>query len=207
MLAYSANGQWEPGIGDPSVMGWVTVAAYFIGALLCGRTAWSHSRHATRSNSKGPAVFWSILAVGLVLLGVNKQLDLQTWLTLFAKRIALHEGWYSERRAVQGAFIGMVALGGAASLVGMRLLAGQLTRPVVMALAGAVFLGCFILIRASSFHHVDQMLGMDLGGLKVNWILELGSIGCIGAAAELASRRLRSRQVPGSARRAENGDY
>lgn len=167
-------------------MGWITVAGYFAAAVLCGRAAWK-ARGLTGSG-RGPLVFWSVLAVGLALLGVNKQLDLQTWLTLFAKRIAMQGGWYRERRAVQGAFIGIVALGGAAGLVGMRLLAGQVTRPIVIALAGAVFLGCFILIRASSFHHVDQMIGMDLGGLRVNWILELGSIALVGGAAWLACR-------------------
>lgn len=186
MLAYNANGRWEPGIGDPSAMGWATVLAYFVAALLCGIAAW---KYRDARSSRSPVVFWSILALGLGLLGVNKQLDLQTWLTLFVKRIAQNGGWYGERRAVQGAFIGMVALGGAAGLVGMRFLAGQLTRPILMALIGALFLGCFIIIRAASFHHVDQMLGMDLGGLRVNWILELGSITCIALAAMLAMRR------------------
>ncbi len=183
MLAYNVNGGWEPGIGDPSAMGWVTVVAYFVAALLCGMAAWKSK---TANPARSPIVFWSILAVGMGLLGVNKQLDLQTWLTLFAKRIALNGGWYGERRVVQGAFVGMVALSGAAGLVGMRFLAGQLTRPVLMALIGAVFLGCFIIIRAASFHHVDQMLGMDFGGMRLNWILELGSITCIAVAALLA---------------------
>ena len=34
----------------------------------------------------------------------------------------------------------------------------------------------FVVIRAASFHHVDALLASRLGGLKWNWILELGGI-------------------------------
>jgi hypothetical protein len=186
MLAFTDNDHWVPGIGDPTVAGWVTVAAYFVAAWLCWRAART-ARHYTPRKRRVPW-FWSAFGIVLVLLGFNKQLDLQTWLTLFAKHLALDEGWYLKRREFQAAFIAAVALAAVAALAGMRLLAGRSTPPIRLALAGGIFLGCFILIRASSFHHVDRMLGMDLGGLKVNWILELGSITCIGAAAGLALR-------------------
>ena len=32
------------------------------------------------------------------------------------------------------------------------------------------------MIRATSFHHVDQLLHVNLLGFKMNWILELGGI-------------------------------
>ena len=66
-------------------------------------------------------------------------------------------------------------------LIATRL--GQVTRRCRLALLGAAFLGCFIVIRAVSFHHVDQLLGLEYSGLRVNWILELGGIGCIALAA------------------------
>jgi hypothetical protein len=189
MFAFTDNDHWVAGIGDPTVAGWVTVAAYFCAALLCWRAA-----RATRVTSAGATEqtraswFWTAFATVLVLLGFNKQLDLQTWLTLFAKHLAVEEGWYFQRRLLQAAFIGAVAVAGATGLLGMRFLAGRTTGPSRLALAGGIFLGCFILIRASSFHHVDRMLGVNFGGLKVNWILELGSIACIGVAAALAAR-------------------
>jgi len=186
MLAFTADDHWEPGIGDPTVIGWVTVVAYFVAAFLCWRAA-------RKSSHSGPMFartrwFWWLFTVVLVLLGINKQLDLQTWLTLFGKHLAQTEGWYEQRRTYQAAFIGAVALAGLASLGAMAVLAGNTTRAKRLALAGGIFLGCFILIRASSFHHVDQMLGMDFEGIKVNWILELGGIACIGLAALFALR-------------------
>ena len=43
-------------------------------------------------------------------------------------------------------------------------------------LYGLAFLSAFIVIRATSFHHVDQLLHIHLLGFKINWILELGGI-------------------------------
>src|SRR5579862_622210 len=105
-LAFTADDHWEPGIGDPTVIGWVTVAAYFLAACLSFRAAWRSPR--ARRGWSGPRLFWGLFTVALVLLGINKQLDLQTWFTLFFKQVALHEGWYERRRPVQAAFIGAV---------------------------------------------------------------------------------------------------
>lgn len=54
-------------------------------------------------------------------------------------------------------------------------------RLVWVALSGIVLLFSFVVIRAASFHHVDQFLGA--GPFKMNWVLELGSIGIIAFAA------------------------
>jgi hypothetical protein len=194
LLAFTQDDHWEPGIGDPTVIGWVTVVAYFVAAWLC----WSCTHRYGKAGSgwSRPRVFWALVTLALVFLGFNKQLDLQTWLTLFGKHLAQNEGWYDQRRTYQAAFIGGVAVGGAFSLVGLRALVGRVTPPVRLALIGGVFLGCFILIRASSFHHVDQMLGMNFEGIKMNWVLELGSITLVAAAAAWELRRLRRPVLP-----------
>lgn len=166
-------------------MGWLTVLAYFGTASLCARSAWTAWRD---SSWRGGAWFWTFFTAGLVFLGINKQLDLQTWLTLTLRNAAIATGWYHDRRALQAVFVVLVAVTGMAGIVGLKRLAGRATRPILVALAGGVFLGCFILIRASSFHHVDQMLGMRLTGVKVNWLLELGSLACIAAAAWMEPR-------------------
>jgi hypothetical protein len=41
----------------------------------------------------------------------------------------------------------------------------------------------FVIIRAASFHHVDALLAARLGGMKWNWILELGGIAAVAAGA------------------------
>ena len=46
-----------------------------------------------------------------------------------------------------------------------------------------VFILGFVLIRALSFHHVNALLGSRLGGVKWNWIFELGGIAIVAVAA------------------------
>ena len=198
LLAFTADDKWEPGIGDPTVMGWVTVVGYVIAAVLCWRIAFL-ARSRTVLRAAGPQHmfgFWLSFAILMTLLGINKQLDLQTWFTLFGKHLALDEGWYEQRRAVQAVFIALVALGGLMSVATLFWFTRKILRETWLSLVGAVFLCCFVLVRAASFHHVDQMLGMELGGLKVNWILELGGILWIGISAWKNLRRLKSQPAP-----------
>jgi hypothetical protein len=65
---------------------------------------------------------------------------------------------------------------------------------VKFGLLGFILLLVFVLIRASSFHHIDLFLGLSFGGAKTNWILELGSIGIIFIAA-LASLFMPQKQI------------
>jgi hypothetical protein len=99
---------------------------------------------------------------------------------------------------VQTVFIGVVAAVSVAGMLGMIRLAGRPTKPVLIALCGGFFLGCFVLIRAASFHHVDQLLVLRLGGLKINWLLELGSIAWIALGAWLAIRSRPAVPPPGT---------
>jgi len=212
-------GAWSPGIGDPNVMGWVTVVAYLGAAYLCfavhrnwlasagptvkGRT-WGplalallgqRRRLAALPEAVRMSALWKALAIGLLLLGINKQLDLQTALTELGKILANKQGWYERRQRVQIDFIIAVALAGLWMLCSVLLLAGRNLPRLGLALVGIVFLCCFVAIRASSFHHVDRLLGADLGGLKINWIMELGGIALVGLGA-YGERRAFNRASP-----------
>ena len=175
ILARTVDGQWHPGIGDPTIGGWLTVVAYFVAALLAVRAA--RCSAATRVRA-----FWIVTAIILFLLCVNKQLDLQTWLTQFGRRTALAEEWYDQRAFVQRAFVAGVALAG----VAVAALAGWLVRKHLdelwLALAGGCLLIVFVIVRATSIHHVDELLGVTLANLPINFILENGGILTIVAA-------------------------
>ena len=180
---------WRPGIGDPTPVGWLTVAAYFLAAWLC--LAAARATRIDRQHPSQPATFWIAIAAALILLGINKQLDLQTLLTQIGREVARCQGWYDQRRTVQAAFIAAVTAACIAALATLALLARRSLQRLWLALVGIVFLVCFIAIRAASFHHVDRLLGLRLGGLKINWILELGGIGCVIICACANSFRLR----------------
>jgi hypothetical protein len=172
------DGRWHPGIGDPTAIGWITVGTYIVATVLCATCAWRESGDQRRCR------FWWALAAVMLLLGVNKQLDLQTWFTEVARDMAREDGWYDIRHQVQIAFIAVLAVLGLLSQVWLYRSLRDFGSEARLAAVGLAFLAVFVVTRAASFHHVDFLLGMELGGwLKVNALLELGGIGCIAWAA------------------------
>jgi hypothetical protein len=170
-------GRWSPGIGDPNVAGWLTVVLYLAAALACFWVA----RDIRRREGVAPLTrrefwLWGAFSILLGLLGVNKQLDLQTALTELGRMLARDQGWYARRAHVQKEFIaGLCVLAVVAGAALFMLLRRQ-GRHAKMAALGICFIGFFVLIRASSFHKVDNFLGSRLVHLRMNWILEMGGV-------------------------------
>lgn len=188
-------GSWSPGIGDPTFFGWLTVGVYLVASWLCHRaTRASHDvQGAPSTAARRLRALWSILAAVLLLLAINKQLDLQTALTELGRMSARTHGWYEYRRKFQVAFIAFVALSAVAAVgIAVRIARGLL-RDVGLALLGMVLLLAFIALRASSFHQIDALLGIRLSSVSLNVLLELGGISLIG----LQARRFVARSVPG----------
>ena len=177
------DGRWEPGIGDPTVVGWLTVVGYGFAAWTCWRAHSGRGMAARPAAAQATTRFWLLLAVSMALLGVNKQLDLQSLLTQVGRDIAVYDGWWERRRAVQAAFIAAVAIVGVLLVGLMAWLSWPLTRGRALALGGIGFLLVFVVTRASSFHHVDILLKETALGLRWNWILELSGIGLVAAGA------------------------
>jgi hypothetical protein len=182
-------GSWSPGIGDPTFIGWFTVVAYAAATFLCFRLRKRFSPDAD-SLRRQERRFWGAMTAILLFLCVNKQLDLQTAMTEFFRGAARREGWYGQRAKFQIAFIAAMAL---ALPITACLLLGflrRLPRSTKHAGLGLILLGIFVLIRAASFHHIDQILGSRVLLLRTNWILELGGIAII-----LISGRRRWREL------------
>ncbi len=183
------SGHWKPGPGDPTVMGWATVAGYALASLLCIWTAmrWRHDQSAARSNKS--AVFWLTLGIIMFALAINKQLDLQMWFWQTGKTFAKAHGVYGQRRLIQLASLGCIAL----IATGVFLHFLRITRGAygqyALALFGVLFTLSFVIIRASSLHHVDALLGWHVGGLKMNFILENTGIFLVIIAAARAVRQ------------------
>lgn len=168
-------GNWSPGIGDPTMGGWLTVLLYVIATW----AIWQLLRQWNRSDVRGGTHerwFWRVLLVGLALLTVNKQLDLQSALTEFARILADRQGWYADRRSVQLAFIaGVMVMGLTLFALTLNLTWGA-PSSTLSALLGTTGLLVFVVVRAASFHHVDTLLGRSVAGLQVNWLMEMGGL-------------------------------
>lgn len=170
--------RWSPGLGDPSIFGWITVALYIVAAamsLLRARDGFS-GRYPQFAEVR---FFWAGLAFLLALMAVNKQFDFQTLFTTIGRCAALDQGWYGDRQGVQRGFImvliAVAGIGGAALLWLMRNTLGRLW----LVLTGLGLLIFFVLMRASSFHHMDIFINTELMGLRMNWVVEMGALALI----------------------------
>lgn len=169
-FAATENDRWQLGIGDPTIFGWITVLAYLVAVVCCFRQA------GVVKKLGGDNKFWLYLAVFLLLLGINKQLDLQSWFTQTMRDSAKAHGWYEQRRPVQFAFIALMGLGFVLTLISLRLFLANSWRHNKLAWFGIVLLCTFILMRAASFEHFDMLIHHPIFGLNINIILENGAI-------------------------------
>ena len=170
VFAAVEDGRWHAGMGDPTVFGWLTVAVYVV-AIFCAL------RQARISKVLGAnAVLWLCLAAFLLFLGINKQLDLQSWLTQIAKDRAVDQGWYAHRRPVQAGFIFLLSIGLLVVLLSLRLFLANSWRSYKITWVGIALLGAFILIRAASFHHFDIFINTHFLGVRLNVWLEIGAL-------------------------------
>ena len=97
-IAACVGDQWSPQIGDPTIAGWATVVAYALCAVLSFMAL-------LRVEDRRERIFWGLVTLAMLTLGVNKQLDLQSVLTAAGRCLSQLQGWYEERRVFQRDFI------------------------------------------------------------------------------------------------------
>lgn len=200
---------WTPGIGDPTFLGWFTVLAYFLCAYLCLKAFMAEKSGPSRPylvailalhrvvrkhwpNVPTPARragLWLFLFTVMVALGINKQLDLQSLFTDVGRVIAREQGWYQGRRVVQVAFILALLGAGSAGLFVLWFITQGSLADFRLSFMGLAFLVCFVVVRAASFHNMDEFIGTSFAGLQMNGLLELSGIGLIALGAYLRIRR------------------
>jgi len=169
VFAATQGGYWHPGIGDPTILGWVTTVVYLL-AVIC-----TYKQMVASKVGGGDARFWLILTITLILLGINKQLDLQTWLTEVVRTDAQAQGWYAARRLVQAAFVIFLGLSMLVALGSLYLLSeNSRWRRYKLVWIGMLLLCMFVLMRAATFHHVDIYINTHFSGFK--FLIETGAL-------------------------------
>lgn len=165
----------------PSLGSLITAALYLWGAYSCRATAIGLD-----AGSQEPRV-WTAIAVLLALLGVSELLQLQPTLTNLGRAAAFQEGWYWHRHGVQ---IAVTKIGVAMTILlslGLLLSARLTSVQCAVALACAVLILGYILVRAVSLHQVDALLQRTTLGLRWARIPELA--GCAMILFSSLSRR------------------
>jgi len=181
--------QWRPGIGDPDFMGWFITCAYLIVAMMSGLVCIRGERFFPIHEIKKQRIFWGFFGVVFLFLGVNKQLDLQSLLRDVGKALAVNMGWYDQRRIVQFWF---VIIMGIIFFILLLIAAFWVIRnglkTNMVAMLGLCIIMVFILVRASSFSHIEKIFGCETIRHKVELLLESGGIFCVAVNALMHQR-------------------
>ena len=141
--------------GDPTILGWVTFGLYMMAAALTLQE--SKTGQKPPQNIPIQRAFKS-LAILQFILGLNKQLDLQTSLIILGRYVADQAGLHNYYRQIQlFFFVGLLVGSTVAVAVNFKMLrAFWSAHPWVATGFGLVI--TYALIRAGSIDHVDQML-------------------------------------------------
>ena len=169
---------------DSSLLAWLTVAAYLIAAALCGIVSVRAEYIFRDAYARQHRLIWGLLSLVMLFLGINKELDLQTWFTNTIKELAWNGGWYDAGRAMQGVFIGGLALAGLIVGVGMLWYMRHVWRHYWLLSLGVLFIARFVVVRAAGFYGVELPRLSELtGGVQINWLLEILGASVIAVAA------------------------
>ena len=182
-------GAWFGTISHPGAADELTAASYGIAAVLC---AWAWYR-AGRARDRFGGWFWTLSGLSMMLSAGNELLDLQTLLTMLVRADAVAGGWYDQRRGVQLVFvIALVASAAAGATAAWWHTKGR-DRGIRVALIGVLSIAVFFLLRATSFHHVDQVLGQWSGNGRWASIQEIAGIAAVSAGSAMYGLRARWR--------------
>lgn len=162
---------WLPAIGDPTFIGWFITIAYLIATLFTTRVYLVAHKLFQPSCVKQQKYFWLFLTCSLLFLGINKQLDLQSILTVMGRYYAKKQHWYQYRREIQKDFI--ILLSVIMSLSALILISyfRNILIENSLAIMGSIFLLAFIILRASTFYHL-----IYFQDIKINALLELSGV-------------------------------
>lgn len=162
--------------GHLTALGWITFALYMVAAVLSFRGAIIARAH----NSAAIGRIWNWLGAILAVLGLNKQLDLQTLLIEFGRLVARREHLYEYRIELHALFFLGFIVGIIAVLVLLIVrLPVQIRcfgRQLPLAAIGCILVCVYIVIRAASIDHVDQMMRLDFERIPFLWLLEASGL-------------------------------
>ncbi|MGH7979411.1 MAG: hypothetical protein ACREE6_08545 [Limisphaerales bacterium] len=169
--------------GQLTALGWTMLALYVISALLAFRAA-SKCRSA---GSVAMGRVWICLGVALGILGLNKQLDLQTLLIKMGRNLAIREHLFPHRMQLYAGFFlaFMLAMIGVIVATTFRFSAQMkmFARQYPFAACGCALICAYIVLRAAFIDNVNLMLNLAIKEIPFVWLLEAGGILLIAAQA------------------------
>lgn len=192
ILRTASNTPYQAHFGDTDTIGWAITVCYLLACIGCLLKV--RLQRCNRDNTDGVRLywFWCVATCVIFLLGVNKQLDLQTWVIEVCRVAAKEGGWYEERRSYQRAFILLIVFLAIALVSTVIYTMRRCWRECGFVAIGFGFLIMFVLVRAISLSHVDYLLAQVFAGSKLRHILELSAVAIIAVATASSFRKSHS---------------
>ena len=142
-------------MGDPTFTGWTATLLYGVACWLCAikRRKAGRSAHYDRQ-------VWAMLALLMAVLGINKQLDLQTWVINLARTLLYRLSLDEFRKP-----IGLFVLAAAALVLFGIVVVGiyyfrRIRSDARLALLGSGIVLIYAFLRAAQFTHIRRGLGI-----------------------------------------------
>ena len=170
-----AHFTWVNSVAHPTIGSWIIALLYLSAAISCWRTARKlQSDHARTARERRA---WQAISVVFLGLGISKQLDLDLTLTEAARTFAHFEGWYGQRQVMQIPFILLAVAVCIVAIFILSIWLREAPAPTWLSIVGAIFAIGFVLVRAASYHQMDDFIAKRILVFRWNWILEMLGFG------------------------------
>ena len=183
---------WTPGIGQLPLSAWGAAVPYLLAAYFCWRVA--RKLRLFGADGRSEAQVWIAIAILFLVLGICRELDIQSVVTNYWRAIARQQGWYRDRQTIQPAIITVIGAASLACAIILLVRLWRVPRITQLAAVGTLLLLTYIAIRAVSFHPVDVLANKTVLGVRWSWIFEFAGI----LVVILAALRRRGRLTAGS---------
>lgn len=136
-------------MGDPTIAGWTATLLYFVAAWLSAKKWRSCDR-----KLKQERLAWLILTLMMSLLGLNKQLDLQTTLIHLGRDLYHNLSLYEHKRSIELAAFAATALIMGGAILFCIFLVRRTRRDARLAMLGLCVIFVYVLLRAARFERL-----------------------------------------------------
>lgn len=163
---------------DPIFAEIVLLLGQFCLVLFCVATfVWER-----RAKGGAHAWIWLLLAAALAMLILQHATGAGAALTDVFRQQAHQEGWYAERRALQGQLVRLAPVVGLVCLAGLLLAIRKNWLRYLPAVVACVYLVGYGAVQAVSLHAVDAVMRRPRLGVRTEIWLELAGLVLVGAA-------------------------
>lgn len=177
---------WLAGAGDEYLSSTINTILY----LVASAAAFYRWRVLSQERLSRPErVFWLSIALMLLFLGINKELDFQVLLREVGRRAAESDGWYQYRRLVQAVFAAILTAAITLYALFMIYLIRKSASRYLPALLGLLILCGYVILETTSLSHVGLNLAeSERWGVRLTDLIEMAGIALIFVSARIGIR-------------------